>query len=199
MKIVVVGANGTIGSAVVKELGQRHSLVGVGRSGGEHQVDITRTDSIEALFERVGKVDAIICAAGGLHFGPLGEMTPAQFNIGLQDKLLGQVSLALIGQHYLNAGGSITLTSGIVGSEPIRNGANATAVNLAVEGFVRAAAIELRDGIRINAVNPTVLLESWDKYGPFFPGFEPVPASRVALAYVRSVEGGQTGQVYKVW
>ncbi|MFX7840658.1 trypsin-like peptidase domain-containing protein, partial [Acinetobacter baumannii] len=38
----------------------------------------------------------------------------ADFNIGLQDKLLGQVRLALVGQHYLNDGGSITLTTGIV-------------------------------------------------------------------------------------
>jgi len=125
-------------------------------------------------------------------------MTPEQFNLGLQDKLLGQVQLALLGQHYLNEGGSITLTSGIVGIEPIRNGANATAVNAAIEGFVAAAAIELARGVRINAVSPTILTESVGSYGPFFPGFETVPAVRAALAYQRSVEGGQTGRVYRV-
>ncbi|MCY1554306.1 hypothetical protein D9M68_908700 [compost metagenome] len=82
--------------------------------------------------------------------------------------------------------------------EPIRNGANATAVNAAIEGFVAAAAIELPRGIRINAVSPTLLTESLPTYGPFFPGFETVPSQRVGLAYQRSVEGAQTGRVYRV-
>ena len=112
-------------------------------------------------------------------------MTAEQFKIGLHDKLLGQVDLALIGQHYLNEGGSITLTSGIVSAEPIRYGANASAVNSAIDGFVRGAAVELQ-GRRINAVSPSVLRESWGSYGPYFLGFEAVPAQRVALAYSRS-------------
>lgn len=107
--------------------------------------------------------------------------------------------MALAAQHHLNDGASITLTSGIVSHEPIRYGANATAVNAAVDGFVRAAAIELPRGLRINAVSPSVLQESMEGYGPYFHGFEPVPASRVAMAYVKSVDGLQTGQVYRVW
>ncbi len=179
MKIILIGATGTVGRAVALELGQRHDIIAVGKSRGEHQVDVTRSDSIRALFERVGKVDAIVSTTGSLHFGPLAEMTAEQFKIGLHDKLLGQVDLALIGQHYVNEGGSITLTSGIVSDEPIRYGANASAVNMAIDGFVRGAAVELR-GIRINSVSPTVLTESLDSYGPYFPGFESAPASRVA-------------------
>ncbi len=198
MKIILIGATGTIGRAVAQELGQRHDIIAVGKSRGELQVDVTRSDSIRALFERVGKVDAIVSATGSLHFGPLAEMTAEQFKIGLHDKLLGQVDLALIGQHHLNEGGSITLTSGIVSDEPIRYGANASAVNMAIDGFVRGAAVELR-GIRINSVSPTVLTESLDSYGPYFQGFESAPASRVALAYSRSVEGAQTGRVFRVW
>jgi NAD(P)-dependent dehydrogenase (short-subunit alcohol dehydrogenase family) len=200
MKIVVIGASGTLGRAVVAELeqGGAHEIIRVGRTQGEHQVDITNADSVAGLFDRLGRVDAIVSTAGNLFFGPLTKMTAADFNVGLQDKLLGQVRLALVGQHYLNDGGSITLTTGIVGQEPIAQGANATAVNAGVEGFVRAAACELPRGIRINAVSPTVLSESMDAYGAFFPGFEPVPAARAALAYRRSVEGVQTGRVYRV-
>lgn len=198
-KIVIVGATGTVGSAVTAALGEGNEIIAVGRSKGQYQVDITSSDSIRALFERTGRVDAIVSAAGNLHFGPLTEMTAAQFKVGLHDKLLGQVDLALIGQHYLNDGGSITLTSGIVSDEPIRFGANATAVNAAIDGFVRAAAIELPRGLRINSVSPSVLEESMAGYGPYFPGFEPVPARRVAQAYVRSVAGAQTGRVYTVW
>ena len=197
-KILLIGASGTIGQAVLANLSARHEVITVGRTSGTHRADFSQPGAVAALFKAVGKVDAIVSTAGNLHFGPLAEMTPEQFNLGLQDKLLGQVELALLGQHYLNEGGSITLTSGIVGIEPIRNGANATAVNAAIDGFVAAAAIELPRGLRINAVSPTILTESVGSYGPFFPGFETVPAARAALAYQRSVEGGQTGRVYRV-
>ena len=197
-KILLIGASGTLGQAVQANLAARHEVITVGRSSGMHHADFAQPGSVAALLKAVGKVDAIVSAAGNLHFGPLAEMTPEQFNLGLQDKLLGQVQLALLGQHYLNDGGSITLISGIVSIEPIRNGAAATAVSAAIEGFVAAAAIELPRGIRINAVSPTILTESVAGYGPFFPGFEPVPAARAALAYQRSVEGAQTGRVYHV-
>jgi NAD(P)-dependent dehydrogenase (short-subunit alcohol dehydrogenase family) len=197
-KILLIGATGAIGQAVAKNLGARHQLITAGRASGDHRVDLTSDSSVAALLETVGKVDAIISAAGNLHFGPLTEMTAEQFNVGLQDKLLGQVRLALRGQHCLNDGGSITLTGGVLSIEPIRAGANATAVNAALEAFAAAAAIELPRGIRINTISPTLLTESLPTYGPYFPGFETVSAERAALAYQRSVEGAQTGRVYRV-
>ncbi|MNU70713.1 short chain dehydrogenase [compost metagenome] len=197
-KILLIGASGTIGQAVQANLGARHDVITVGRSSGTHRADFSQPGAVAKLFEAVGKVDAIVSTAGNLHFGPLAEMTAEQFNLGLQDKLLGQVQLALVGQKYLNDGGSITLTAGILSIEPIRNGANATAVNAAIEGFVAAAAIELPRGLRINAVSPTILTESVGVYGPFFPGFDTVSAERAARGYQRSVEGAQTGRVYRV-
>jgi NAD(P)-dependent dehydrogenase (short-subunit alcohol dehydrogenase family) len=199
MKILVIGGTGTLGNAVVREFADDHEVITAGKTHGDFQVDITDESSVRALFKNAGKVDAIIATTGSLHFGPLTEMTAEQFNIGLQDKLLGQVRIALIGQSFLNERGSITLTSGIIADEPIRQGANATTVNAAVEGFVQGAAIELPRGIRINVVSPTVVEESLKAYGSFFPGFEAAPAARVAKAYRRSVEGAQTGRVYKVW
>jgi NAD(P)-dependent dehydrogenase (short-subunit alcohol dehydrogenase family) len=77
-------------------------------------------------------------------------------------------------------------------------GTSASMVNGAVEAFARAAAIELPRGLRINVVSPTVFLESMEGYAPFFRGFEPVPVAKAALAFSRSIEGRQTGQVYKV-
>lgn len=198
MKIIVIGATGTLGRAVVAEMGQDNEVIRVGLTHGELQVDLTRDESVEALFAQTGRLDAIIATTGSLFFGPLTTMRAEDFAFGLNDKLLGQVRLALIGQHYLNDGGSITLTSGIIGSEPIAQGVNATAVNAALEGFVRAAACELPRGLRINVVSPTVLSESVEKYGAFFPGFESVPAARAALAYRRSVYGVQTGRTFTV-
>lgn len=198
MKIIVIGATGTLGRAVVAELGQDNEVISVGLTHGDLQVDLTRDESVEALFAQTGRVDAIIATTGSLFFGPLTAMRAEDFASGLNDKLLGQVRLSLIGQHHLNDGGSITLTSGIIGSEPIAQGVNATAVNAALEGFVRAAACELPRGLRINVVSPTVLSESVEKYGAFFPGFESVPAARAALAYRRSVYGVQTGRTFTV-
>jgi len=198
-KILIVGASGTVGQAVVRELSSGNNLIEAGRSHHENKVDITDSKSIQSLFLRLGKVDAIVSVTGQLHFGPLNEMTSEQFQIGLRNKLLGQVDLALIGQHYLTDGGSITLTSGIVSEEPVRFGVNATTVNAALEGFVRSAAFEMTHGQRINVVSPSVLQESLGTFGPYFRGFEAVPGSRVALAYLRSIESVQTGKVFRVW
>lgn len=112
---------------------------------------------------------------------------------------MGQVELVLQGQKYLNDGGSFTLTSGIAVNALIRQIVNASAVNCALEGFAKGAAIELGRGQRINVVSPTVLTESLPVYGPYFIGFESVPAARVALAYARSVDGAGTGEVFRVW
>ncbi len=199
MIILVVGAGGTLGRAVTARLGQRHTIVTAGRSHGDVRVDLRDEASVHAMFELTGPLDAIVATAGNVHFGPLAQMTTEDFTAGLHDKLLGQVRLALIGQHHLNDGGSITLTTGILAEQPIAQGANATAVNAGIEGFVRAAACELPRGLRINAVSPSVLREAWDAYGPYFPGFEPVGADRAAIAFERSIEGVQTGQIFKVW
>ncbi|HWY26265.1 MAG TPA: short chain dehydrogenase [Nevskia sp.] len=198
MKILLVGASGTLGSAVAKELGQRHEILAAGRNG-RFKVDITDNAAIRKLFAQTGKVDAIACAAGKVDFGPLAEMNEQRYAVGLRDKLMGQVNLSLIGQEFLNDGGSITLIGGILAEQPIVAGTSASMVNGALESFVRAAAIELARGLRINLVSPNVLQESMADYGPYFRGFEPVPAARAALAYSRSIEGRQTGQVYRVF
>jgi NAD(P)-dependent dehydrogenase (short-subunit alcohol dehydrogenase family) len=198
MKILIIGANGTIGNAVAHELKQRHEIVTAGRSHGDHRVNLTDRGSIEKLFQAVGKVDAVVSAAGNVHFGPLLDMTQEQLAVGLDDKLMGQVNLALEAAKHLNPGGSVTLTAGTLSKDPIRYGASASLVNGALESFVRAAALEFPAGTRINVVSPTVLTESLPAYGPYFPGSEGVAAKRVALAFSKSVEGAQTGQTYFV-
>ncbi|PWY37371.1 short chain dehydrogenase [Pseudomonas sp. RW409] len=198
MKILLIGANGTIGSAVDKELSQRHEIIRIGRTSGDFQVDISDSASIRALFEQTGTFDALICAAGNVTFAPLGEMSEQHFALGLQDKLMGQVNLLLIGREFANDGASFTFTSGILNRDPIRSGASAALVNGAIDGFVRAAAIELPRGLRVNSVSPTVLVEAMDSYARYFRGYKPVPGADVALAYAKSVEGLQTGQTYIV-
>ena len=198
MRILIIGGTGTIGSAVVKELSAHHEIIIAAQEHGEVLVDIADSTSIEAMYNKIGKIDAIVATTGKVHFGDLPDMSHAQYMLGLNNKLMGQVNLVLIGLDYLNDGGSFTLTSGILNRDPIRMSSSAAMVNGAVDGFVKAAAIEMPRGLRINAVSPTVVEESMDKYADFFRGFLPVPAAQVALAYAKSVEGAQTGQVYCV-
>ncbi|MDO8698505.1 MAG: short chain dehydrogenase [Pseudomonas sp.] len=197
MKIILIGASGTLGKAIDQQLQDRNEILRVGHSSGELQVDITDPASIRRLFEQTGRFDALVSATGKLHFGALAEMTAEHYGIGLQDKLMGQVNLVLIGREFANDGASFTLTSGVLSDDPIRYGSSASMVNAAIDGFVRGAAIELPRGLRINSVSPTVVEESLPTYGPYFRGFKPVPAAVAALAFAKSVEGAQTGQVYR--
>lgn len=198
-KILLVGATGMLGSVVARALSERADVIEVGNTRGSNQVDITDSQSVRAMFERVGKVDAIVSTAGKVHYGLVTDTTADQFMLGLRNKLLGQIDLALTGQGYLNDGGSITLTSGIVSEHFIRMGSNMAVVNRGLEGFAAAAAGELTRGQRINIVSPAMISESVTAYGPFFAGFEPVPGVRAGQAYVRSVEGIESGKVYRAW
>lgn len=204
LRILLVGASGTLGRAVEAELGQRHEVIAAGRHSGSVRIDLTNVESILSALKQAGELDAVVSATGKVAFAPLAEFKPAAFGeslhtLGITDKLLGQVNLALAARDHLRDGGSITLTTGILCEQPIVTGSSASLVNGAVEAFVRAAAIELPRGLRINVVSPNVLTEAMPVYAPFFRGFEPVSAARAAVAFSRSVEGAQTGQVYKVF
>jgi NAD(P)-dependent dehydrogenase (short-subunit alcohol dehydrogenase family) len=198
MRILIIGGTGIIGKAVVNELSQRHELLIASYKRSNITVDITDIKSIETMFQNLKNIDAVISTTGQVHFGAFPELTAEQYALGLNNKLMGQVNLVSIGINYLNDNSSFTLTSGILNRDPIRLGASAAMVNGAIDGFVKSAAIEMPRGLRINVVSPTVVAESMDGYADYFRGFLPVPAATVALAYAKSVEGAQTGQVYSV-
>ena len=204
LRILLVGASGTLGRAVAAELATRHEIIAAGSRSGDVRLDIAVPASIEQALAGLGQLDAVVCAAGAVTFAPLAEIKVAgigdsAYTLGLRNKLMGQVNLALAARAVLRDSGSITLTGGILSQVPIAAGSSASMVNAALEGFVRAAAVELPRGLRINLVSPTVLVESMDSFAPFFRGFEAVPAARAALAFSRSVEGLQTGQIYNVF
>jgi NAD(P)-dependent dehydrogenase (short-subunit alcohol dehydrogenase family) len=198
MLILVVGGEGTVGQAAISDLKMRHDIITAGRNSGSIKVDVMDEASVLAMFKAAGSIDAVITTTGHTHFGPMTEMTPELFRKGLNDKLMGQVNVALIGQHHVSDGGSMTLTSGVTNRDFIRKGVNAAAVNGALDDFARSAAFELPRGLRINVVSPGLLEASAKKYDGFFPGHLPVSAQRVGLAYTKSVESALTGQVFAV-
>ncbi|OQP61932.1 short chain dehydrogenase [Niastella vici] len=196
MKIVIVGASGTMGRHLASAFEKDHEVIKADRHSDDVKVDITSPESIENMYKNIGSFDALICTAGPTYVGPWKNLTDKTFRNGVEGKMMGQINLVLIGQHYINAKGSFTLITGALTHDPQKNFANASAANAAVEGFVRAAAIELENGIRINAVSPTVIEKS-PQYFPYFPGEIPVTMQQLEYGFSKSVFGANTGQIIK--
>ena len=196
MKIIIVGATGTMGKHLTSALEKEHEVIKAASKGADILVDITSPESIENMYKQAGTFDALICTAGPTYVGPWKKMTAKEFRKGVDGKMMGQINLVLIGQHYINPKGSFALITGALTDDPQLNFANASAANGAVEAFVRAAAIELENGIRINAVSPTVIEDS-PHYFPYFPGDIPVTMQQLEYGFRRAVFGANTGQVIK--
>lgn len=183
MKILLIGASGTIGKRVFDELSKKHHVVKASREGEDGKVDITSADSIEQMYKSVKNIDAVVCVAGPAKFAPFGELSEQDFYVGIRGKMMGQVNLVRIGQNYLNDNGSFTLTTGILADDPIVGSAAVSLVNGGVNSFVLAAAQELRRGMRINVLCPTLVEDSADSYGDWFAGFTPATMDRVVNGY----------------
>lgn len=192
MKVLVIGSTGTIGRAVAEALSGRHEVIAASRSRAPHRVDIADRASIEALFGKVGKVGHVVSCAGTARFKPLEQLGDEDFAASLGNKLMGQVNLARIAASFVEDGGSITLTGGILARKPMPGSTAISLVNAGLEGFVRAAALELPRRIRINLVSPPWVDETLRKLGMDPAGG--MAAAAVARAYVESVEGSRTGQ-----
>jgi NAD(P)-dependent dehydrogenase (short-subunit alcohol dehydrogenase family) len=174
MRIIVIGATGTIGEAVV-------------------EVDLADKGSIERLYEAVAPFDAVVSAAGLAKFGALDGLSDADFQFSLSNKLMGQVNLVRVGMAQIRDNGSFTLTSGVLSQEPTRGSSAISLVNGGLEAFARAAALELPRGVRINVISPPWVSETLEAMGR--DGDAGMPAAQVARAYVESVEGSENGEV----
>ena len=199
MKIILIGANGKIGELVQKALaGSGEEIVKAGRKSGDFQVEIENRESVRKLYQAVRSFDAVAIAAGEVAFAPLSEFTAEKWQFSLGSKLMGQINLVQEAIPFIKEKGSFTLVSGILNDDPIIAGVAASTVSGALEAFVRAAAIELPKGLRINVVSPTMLKESESQFAQFFIGMIPVEGWKVGQAYKRAILGAQTGRVYKV-
>lgn len=196
MKILLIGATGTIGQKVAQRLADAHEVVAVGFKDGDFQVDIADQGSIKRLFEQVGTVDALISTAGLAEFGPLDTLTDEQFRIGWSNKLMGQINLVRVGRVYVKSGGVILLTSVMLANEPMPGSAAVSAVNGAINSFVKAAALELGNSLRINAVSPVFVKETMEMMG--MDSREGVSAADTSKAYEAALDGSMTDEVIDV-
>ncbi|WP_422105873.1 short chain dehydrogenase [Winogradskyella sp.] len=198
MKILVIGGNGTIGKKVSERLTQKHEVLVAGRNSGDVTVDFSDSSSIKSMFESVGKLDAIVAIAGDAKWDKLDNLSEEDFYIGIKSKMMGQVNVVRIGKGYLNSGGSITLSTGILADDPVDMTTSAAMVNGAINSFVKAVALELEDGKRINVVCSDLVEDSFEKYKDYFPGNTPVPMHKIVDGYVKSIEGKITGRILRI-
>ena len=199
MKLLVIGGNGTIGKKVVAHFSKTHEIIIAGRTSGDVTVDIADSRSIKAMFESVGIIDAILCIAGEAKWAPFDSLTEDDYYIGLRSKLMGQVNLVRIGQDYLNTGGSFTLSTGILADYPVVMTTSAAMVNGGIHSFAKAAALELKNELRINVVSSGLVEDAVEKYEAYFPGNNPIPMKKVINGYVKSVEGKGTGEIIRMY
>jgi len=195
MRVIVIGATGTLGRFVVDALTQRHQVVPVSYRQCQIKVDLGDPSSIAEMYRMIGQVDAVISTAAAARSAPLAELTDEDFALGLRNKLMGQVNLVRLGFASVTDGGSFTLTSGALALRPRVGSALKSLTNAGVEGFTRAAALEAPRGIRLNVVSPPLVAETLAA-----KGLDPsigMAAATIAQAYVQSLEGTQNGMVLK--
>ena len=192
MRILVIGAHGTIGQEIVRALSADHEVVEASRKSSV-SVDIRDVSSIRAMYTRVGVVDAILCAAGSGAWKPLDQLTEDDFGISLGYKLMGQVNVIRYGLDSVRDGGSIAVTSGILAKNPMVGSAAISLVNSGLEGFVRAAALEAPRGIRVNAISPPWVSETLTEMGQDPKGG--LPAAVVAKTYVGTLTSTSSGEI----
>jgi len=191
-----MGATGTIGKAIADLLARSHEVIRVGNTSGDATADLGDKNSIVDLFENIGSFDAVVCAAGASRFGTAQDASDEDFKFSVQNKLMGQVNIVRTARHHLSTGGSVTLTSGMLASNPWPGTAPTAMVNAGLEGFVRAAALDFSPDLRINIVSPVFVTETARQMGMDTDGT--LSAADTAKAYQVSLEGDMTGQVLDV-
>jgi len=198
MKILVIGATGTIGSAVVEQLGNKIELLTASRTSGSALVDISDPESVKHMFSSISNLDAVVCTVGVAAYAPLFKLSDSDFEKGLHNKLLGQVNLVRYGIDSLAPHGSFTLTGGLASRQPFESGgALISMCNAGLEGFVKAASRELPRGVRLNVIAPGWVRETLVKLK-----MDPIagtPALRVAERYIEAIRGTMTGQVLDIY
>ncbi|MDG0810564.1 SDR family oxidoreductase [Cohnella rhizosphaerae] len=134
--------------AAVKEIGTAQGYV----------LDFQDERQMRLFFEKIGEFDhLVVTAAGGATSqGPFGALAIDSARSEFDSKFWGQYATVKAALPFIRKSGSITLTSGAYAARPAKGASTMVAINSAIEGLVRAMAIDLAP-IRVNAVSPGVV------------------------------------------
>lgn len=197
MKVLIIGGNGLIGSYIVSHLSTKYQVLIGGRSGGDINIDIRSNESVGNAFKSIPDLHHVINVAGEAKWDSFDSLSDEDFRIGLESKLMGQVRISRWAAETLPPGGSITLSTGILADHPVPMTTSAAMVNGGIHSFVKAAALELKDKVRINAVSVGLVQPAYDKYKDYFLGHIPVSMDKVIKCYDDAIHGKQTGQIFR--
>ncbi|MDH7445584.1 short chain dehydrogenase [Aquimarina sp. 2201CG14-23] len=198
MKILIIGATGTIGKEIYDHLKENHEVYAAHRNSDSYPIDITNKDSIKSLFDTLPKLDAVINAAGTASWKHFSDLSEEDYYVGIKSKLMGQVNLVHIAKDYLNENAVITLTTGILAEHYEPNTTALSLVNGAIHSFVNSAAKELERGIRLNVVAPGAIAGDFPE-DQKFAGYLPVQIQDVVKIYEYTLTSTNTGQILKIY
>ncbi len=156
--IVIVSGNRQRIELALKELPE-------GSEG--YAVDLSREENIRDFFSSVGRFDHLVYSAGeNLVLSPIAQTDISQAQGFFTIRFWGAFAAVKYAAPLINDGGSIGLTSGTASIRPGAGWSVASAICGAMEGFVRAMAVELSP-IRVNCVVPGVIRTPlWDAMEP---------------------------------
>ena len=194
MKVIIVGASGTIGREIDKAISSSHEVVRVGATSGDLQCDYTNADSVAGMFGEIGPFDALVAVVGGdSTFKKFEQLDDADYRYGFDRKFLSQIRLLRLGQAGIRDNGSFTFTSGFLSHYPNPASIATGPLNAAVDTYVQNAANLMPRGIRVNVVSPAPVVE------PGLDGLGLVTAKQCAIFYIEAIEGTMSGQVLRAW
>ncbi|MBO7748967.1 SDR family oxidoreductase [Paenibacillus sp. MWE-103] len=177
--VVVTAASKGLGKASAQRLSQEGANVVIcGRhaetieqaaaeirsaSGGEVlavRADVSSAADVEALIAaaaaRFGRIDGLVCNAGGPPPGPFEAITDEQWETAFQTNLMSVVRLIRLALPHLPAeGGRIVYVSSTAIRQPIPGLVLSNSLRLGVQGLLKTLADELAPrGILVNTVAP---------------------------------------------
>jgi NAD(P)-dependent dehydrogenase (short-subunit alcohol dehydrogenase family) len=180
-RVILLGGSSGIGLATAKKAaveGARIVIVSGNRqrvdqalkelpAGSEGSaVDLSKEENIRDFFSSTGRFDHLVYSAGeNLVLLPIAQTDIRQAQEFFTIRFWGAFAAVKYAAPLINEGGSIGLTSGTASIRPGAGWSVASAICGAMEGFVRAMAVELSP-IRVNCVVPGVIRSPlWDSMG----------------------------------
>ncbi|OOQ59187.1 SDR family oxidoreductase [Mucilaginibacter pedocola] len=177
-KVILFGASSGIGLATAKAAAAEGAHVVIVSSNREridkaltqlpqgsegHALDLSKEENIKTFFKGIGAFDHLVYTAGeNLSLNTIGKTNIDDARSFFSVRFWAAFAAVKYGSPLINAGGSICLISGTASLRPGSGWGVASAICAAMEGFVRAMAVELAP-IRVNAVVPGVIkTPMWD-------------------------------------